>query len=425
LYISDQSGNTVQRFNAITGAYLGTFVTASSGGLKLPAGLDFGPNHNLLVGSKGNGPTPGSGVVEYDGRTGAPLRDLVSSSDPNAPFSPRGIVRGPDHRLFVADIGDFGRSGHHPGLVRVYDDRTGQFIRDLQLPLSSDEFNPRGVVIGPDGNLYVSTRNLGATGGHIFKFDPLSGRFEGVFIASTADNDLNQPGVPVFGPDGNLYVSSFAADATDTDKILEFNGKTGAYLGKIDLDQPGQPRAFVQDVLFGPGGKLFAPIQGNGPDTGEVRRYDVRAGTFDVFVPPHALGGPLGNPFYLTFGLTNPFTFSYARGSFGFDIAAGPNDASASPTVIPAPLQTIPGLASFLMQSLPATQTAKGALTPPLESKPVSLSPATQATLSALLPAQPGTAARSPEWARDWLFAGLGSKSVADEPDAALTVAKL
>jgi len=308
LYVVDMNDNTVKRFDATTGAYLGTFVTAGSGGLNVPVGIDFGPGHNLLVATRDRNPS--TTVAEFDGRTGAPLGSLVPGSNPNAPLSARGIVRGPFHRLYVADIGDFGRSGLHPGQVATYDDSTGQFVGDFRAPGFSAQFNPRGVIIGPDGDLYVATRDATVTGGDIFKFDPVTGAFLGDFIPGTAANDLNGPGVPAFGPDGNLYVPSFAANSNDTDKILEFNGKTGAYIGKIDLDQVGQPRAFAQQVLFGPEGKLFAPIAG-GPYQGEVRRYDVSTGAFDVFVPPQAAGGPLGNPWYFTFGLTNPFNLTY------------------------------------------------------------------------------------------------------------------
>jgi hypothetical protein len=37
----------------------------------------------------------------------------------------------------------------------------------------------------------------------------------------------------------------------------------------------GQPRAFAQAIVFGPGGALFVPISGDGPDTGAARRYNV------------------------------------------------------------------------------------------------------------------------------------------------------
>lgn len=42
--------------------------------------------------------------------------------------------------------------------------------------------------------------------------------------------------------------------------------------------------------------------------TGKIRRYDVFAKTFDLFVQ----SGILGSPFYLTFGETNPGILAYA-----------------------------------------------------------------------------------------------------------------
>jgi hypothetical protein len=85
---------------------------------------------------------------------------------------------------------------------------------------------------------------------------------------------------------------------------LIFDGVTRACLHQIDLDQVGQPRAFAQALLFGPKGRLFVPIN----TTGEVRRYDVMTKTFDVFVPS---GGPLQQPWYLSFRETNPRTLKY------------------------------------------------------------------------------------------------------------------
>jgi len=89
------------------------------------------------------------------------------------------------------------------------------------------------------------------------------------------------------------------------------DGQSGEFKGKIDLYTLGEPRAFAQALLFGPGGNLFVPISGppGGPETGEIRRYDVL--TKKELLPPFVQSGILGSPFYLTFGGTNPATLAY------------------------------------------------------------------------------------------------------------------
>jgi hypothetical protein len=332
LYVGDGADNTVKMFDAATGAYEGTLVSAGAGGLNGPRGLIFRNDGQLLaVDQNIFEPNPGE-ILGYNGVTGTFLGNLVNQTDAHAPFAPRGMVLGARHTLYVADDGNL--DGITLGRLTRFNGETGAFLGDLQPTGFTGDFYPRGVVIGPDGLVYASVRNVAPTGGEIMRWDPVTGNFLGSFVTGDAVNDLNRPEGIAFGPDGNLYVASFRADVGDTDKVLEFSGTTGAYLGKIDLDQVGQPRAFGQALLFGPGGKLFVPITGTGPDTGAVRRYDVSTGTFDVFVPPNALGGPLGMPWYLTFRSTDPATLAYSPGP---RVAAGPSAVSAAPTASVAP----------------------------------------------------------------------------------------
>ena len=196
-----------------------------------------------------------------------------------------------------------------PGELRAYNynGSTAEFIGTFDHSGFDGPFFPRGVVIGPDGLLYVSVINPldlpdSRVDGWVLRFDPETMKFIDVFVKN---NHINNPHFPeglVFGPDGNLYVTSFRVDPNDENQIDSINiydGESGAFLDKIDLDAVGGSRAFAMALLFGPSGKLFVPISGNGPDTGSVRRYDVQTKTFDVFIPA---GGPLGSPWYLTFG---------------------------------------------------------------------------------------------------------------------------
>jgi hypothetical protein len=343
LYIGDGSDNTVKRFDAERGTYLGVFVTSGSGGLHGPRGLIFNQSGNLVVANQNVMLNVNGAILIYNGGTGEFLSALISSTDPHAPPAPRGIVLGgPNSDLFVANQGPkAGTSPHGSGKLQAFT-KAGMFLANLRPPDNfSTGFHPRAVVIGPDGLLYVSNDPvLGGLHGQILRFDPATKAFQDVFISDVAvtpsaiatspSSDFNRPEGLVFGPDGNIYVTSFRANSSDTDKILIFAGPgsknppPGSFIGKIDLELAAynqQDRAFAQALLFGPGGFLYVPITGpslnvGGPPigsrTGEVRRYNVGTKTFDVFVPP---GSPLGEPWYLTFGNTDPATLAYPASS--------------------------------------------------------------------------------------------------------------
>lgn len=333
LYVGDGSDNTVKRFDARTGEYLGIFVTRNSSGTQPgepiigPRGLIFGHQGDLLLANQNVGQVQNGTILRYDGKTGAFLGALVNFTDPNSPVAPRGIILG--EVLFVAS--DDGEDALGDGKLRAYTNE-GKFIAELPAPLlpspaAKPHFHPRAVVVGPDELLYVSNAPvLGGLGGQILRFDPETRTFLDVFTSNIDYADFNRPEGLVFGPDGNIYVSSFRKDPKDTDKILIFAGpghaNPGAFLDQIDLELVGynqQDRAFAQALLFGPDEFLYVPITGPsmgtggppiGSSTGEVRRYNVHTKTFHVFVPP---GVPLGEPWYLTFGKTDPTTLDYQK----------------------------------------------------------------------------------------------------------------
>ena len=238
------------------------------------------------------------------------------------------------------------------------------------------------MVFGPDGNLYVAAdqqSDVGAKnntndplGGFIVKVNTTTGVYkvlasEDGVLGSTVVSDLHRPEGLVFGPDGNLYVTSFRdnslpdTDPNKTDKILVLNGSTGKLKDEIALDQAGQPRAYAQDILFGPGDSLFVPITAEGQDTGSVRRYDVSNLThvsYTTFIAPSASGGPLGSPWYLTFGQTDPATLAYnpdpdGKTSPSLPIAQSrpisPNAGSDPSLIEPLVDQALAGLDSIVL----------------------------------------------------------------------------
>ena len=326
LYVGDNSDNTVKRFNANTGAAIdsGIFVTSGSGGLNGVRGLIFatiinqqGDPVNALVADSQNPGANAGNILTYNSTTGEFVKALAAAG--SEPFAPLGIISLQGF-FYVANIVTHNSNGAR-GNVAVYR-ANGQFVATITPPFPlSKQFFPRGIVFNPrDGLIYVSncpnfTNNKGpGNGGQVLRFDPSTFKFKDIFIDDIGGGvgHLNRPEGLVFGPDGNLYITSFRANDSDTDSIRIYAGPDstapGSFIGKIDLDQVGQPRAFAQALLFGPRGFLFVPISGNGPDTGAVRRYNVSNKKFDNFVAP---GGRLGEGWYLTFGQTDPSTLAY------------------------------------------------------------------------------------------------------------------
>jgi hypothetical protein len=327
LYIGDVADDSIKRFDAETGEYLGVFVASGSGGLFGPRGIIFHGSHLLVVNQNVGQPFPGE-VLDFDKR-GTFTEARVPSSDLKAPFAPRGMVLGRGN-LYVADMGDAdyvigGGAAPNPLPARLaqYDQEMGVWERDLDyagfaMSCTDGEctqWSPRAVVFGPDGALYVSAQkfvtatNPNTLFGRILRF-PRGGRGPGEVLVDgeTCGCGLARPEGLTFGPDGKLYVTSFRINAADNDKILVFS-RRGRYQGKIDLYLAGQqPRAFAQALTFGPGGRLYVPISGGGPDAGSVRRYDVSTKTYDTII---ASGGDLISGWYLTFGETDPSTLEY------------------------------------------------------------------------------------------------------------------
>src|SRR5437763_13726880 len=74
LFVSSGNTNSILRYDGTSGAPLGAFVSAGSGGLDSPQGLTFGPDGSLYVSSSGN-----DSILRYDGATGAFQSVFVAS----------------------------------------------------------------------------------------------------------------------------------------------------------------------------------------------------------------------------------------------------------------------------------------------------------------------------------------------------------
>jgi hypothetical protein len=229
----------------------------------------FGPDGNLYV-SVGYDPDQGW-VDRFDGVTGVYLGKFVSDdlSQNGGLANPQGMVFGPDKAdgkldLYVASS----RLGSSNNDVKRYDGTTGQFLGEFVLSASGGLDHAAGITFGPDGNMYVASGGWGGNGGifglaAVLHYEgPASpdalppGTFLGTFV-QPGSGGLNSPFGVLFGPDGNadghqdLYVSTFLAHGTnfkakkDTSAILRYDGLTGSFIdafvpfGSAGMDNPG------------------------------------------------------------------------------------------------------------------------------------------------------------------------------------------
>ncbi len=246
LYVANLGGNTVVRFNPVTGESLGEFVTSGSGGLSGAVGLAFGPDGNLYVASLYN-----SSILCYDGSTGAFLNTFVSANSGGL-WGPDDLTFGPDGNLYVS-------SQWNNGVIR-FNGNTGAPIDTFVSPNSGGLSQPLGVRFGLDGNLYVASFQ----NAQVLRYEGPSGATPGAFVdaaISWSDVSLSGPTEITFDADGFLYVSS-----RGTNSVVRSGGSNPDFY----------------KVTVTAGGQLTFTIATPGDETGEfvnvldpvVRLYD-------------------------------------------------------------------------------------------------------------------------------------------------------
>jgi len=200
VYVASSGTNSVIRYTT-AGQLLGTFVTAGSGGLSSPYGLAFGPDGNLYVDSTGT-----NAIYEYSGSTGAFLSTFVTAGSGGL-NDPVGMVFGQDGNLYVSSsdtesvLRFQGPTGPAPGNPLP---AAGQSGATFVATGSGGLANPFDLVFGPNGNLFVSS--VGTNNGAVLEFDGSSGNFIATYVASGAGG-LGSPRGLAFDQDGRLYVA--------------------------------------------------------------------------------------------------------------------------------------------------------------------------------------------------------------------------
>lgn len=165
VFVSSYSASGfINRYDADTGAPLGTFVAAGSGGLGRAHAMTFGPNGNLFVADNDN-----NRVAQYDGATGTFVNLFTTGGNLSGPT---GLAFGPDGNLYVAS--DLNHK------VARFSGSTGASLGDFVPSGSGGLADPHGLIFRNDGYLYVSG------GSAVSRFDAATGTFFDQFAATGA-----------------------------------------------------------------------------------------------------------------------------------------------------------------------------------------------------------------------------------------------
>jgi len=180
--------NTVLRYDGASGVFIDVFCS----GFPAPmTQMTFGPDRHLYV-------SVGNTVYRSNGTAGG----CSLFAGPGSPLNfAAGVTFGPDGNLYVGSF-----LGNQ---VLRYDGATGAYLDAFAtVPISGTDGHVGGVTFGPDGDLYVT---LISTGHDIWRFDGKTGASKGAFLRP-GDPHPEGPVFMLFGPGNILYVSARNTD---------------------------------------------------------------------------------------------------------------------------------------------------------------------------------------------------------------------
>jgi subtilisin-like proprotein convertase family protein len=308
VFVSSWANNSVAAYDPTSGALLSVVIPSGLGGLQNPTGLAFDSSGNLFVASSAN-----NEIIEYT----LTYSGITPTATPVLPpFVSGGGLGDPEDLIWASSpLGPVLLvSSHNTNQILAYD-ATGASLGAFVTAGSGGLNGPEGLVIGPDGNLYVASKN----NSEVLEYQgPNSTTTPGAFITTFVPpglGGLSSPEGLTFGPDGELYVTS-----DDNNQVLRYTGPgipfttAGSFMEAFVPTVPGGTGQgglqSPQGIVWGPGpvgvgndlnlyvvGKIsdsvfrYSPVPGDPqPATGTPT-----GSTSAVFVPSNGTA-PLNNP---------------------------------------------------------------------------------------------------------------------------------
>lgn len=231
---------SVLEYDAITGRKLGTLIAEGSGGMVIPLKIAHGPNGNLLVLHRTSGTNVVSGVLEFDGLSGAFVRESI-------PLGSCGLGTATDFN--VAADGAICIAAAH-SLFR-FDGQTGLCIDGGPLglaPPQSDLTLGSFAFLPHDGSLVVPWRTDFTGLGRVTLHDSATAALLDVPILPPAGGIL-QAVAADFGPDGHLFV---AGEVDYNHVIVAYDLFTRDALGIFATQENESGEAGIAEFLFKP-----------------------------------------------------------------------------------------------------------------------------------------------------------------------------
>ncbi len=288
LYVLSGS-NIVIRYNGTTGVFIDEFIPQGSNGLDEAKDMKFGPDGNMYISSNDDGPVgEGGRVMRFNGQTGAYIDDFIPNGAGQGPTTntdtvceAMSIEFGPDGFFYLGnDPRNCACEDTSCYNVMRFNGTTGQYVDTPFPPGFLGLYDPNGMAIGPDCNLYISSEGLGfpdenvnANPNVIYRLNLTTGQnAPGTIEEFVPSNGLladdipgGQPGPPgrgmieperiVFGPAGDLYVPS-----GDTAEVWRYDGTTGAIIGVFAQQGLGDDSTDPKGVTFFPGETLACEL---------------------------------------------------------------------------------------------------------------------------------------------------------------------